>query len=254
MCSPRRGAGRVQAAGRLRELEGDALVGQLADLRVHEPWVEVPERELRVAVDQVLDALHGPGGHSVTLQGLHRVQGGALAGPLGDEGVELVLVGLAGVEGSEAGVAGPVRTADGEPEGRPFLRGGDGDGAPLVVAGAAVRPVGRAVGRAGAGARLTAAVGGPVQQCGLDERDGGLELADIYALPLARAVAMVEGRQDRHGGVEGVAAGVRVCEADVHGLAVGVAGQLIEGLTAPGRRSPGRGSLDAGPWSPCRAC
>ena len=93
-------------------------------------------------VELALGAQDDTRGHAPRLQGLHDLLGIPLPGPLPYQAVQVVLVGLPGLQGAKARVAGPVGSVHDRAKAGPLLVGEDGDGAPGVVTETGIGVVG----------------------------------------------------------------------------------------------------------------
>ena len=136
-----------------------------------------------------------PAGTPAVLQGLHGVLRIAIAGPVGDHLVELVVAGLALGEAQ----AGEVVAADHGAARPPLVVGHHRDHDPLVVTGAPVRALRRpAVGR---GCRGGAGVVAPRSDAATNaspaEHGGPLALGQVDVGALAGAVPLGQGEGDR---------------------------------------------------------
>ena len=198
-------------------------------------------RQLRVGEGH-LAGLDGVGGDIDGLQDAFGLEGGALLGPLGDGGLDLVARCAARFGVGVALVAAQLGAADRCCEAAPVVVVADGDRYPLVVAGGGEDAVGEHLQVVVADQRGDAAINGVVEQGGAHEveRRFGLSLVDVTAF--AGTVAVIErGEQGGYGEAGAEIVGIGRVGAD--GVAAGRAG---EGDKAPDRGAHRAKAGDAG--------
>ena len=194
----------------------------------------LPVPELRVVV-QFGDGLDRAGRDVLGLECAFRLVRVELPGPLGDGGVEFVLVRQAALGRGEAFVAAQVGALHDFAQRTPLVVGFHADGDPAVFARGLVHAVRGEVQVAVAHPRAGVAVHGLVEQEGRQEVQRGLGLGQVDVLAVAGLVLVFQRGQDGRGVVpRRNVVGVRAERAGR--VAVGPAGRIVE----PGH---GRGQI-----------